>query len=280
MFYAQPNVARIQLPEVTRWRWDFGDGTTPPSPKVGREESDLREGHQYNKNGEYDVKLEVVARSANKLLATITKKIIVSDISSIQKTNQAKVILTLSGGQEGPNEPYHYQMKTIGADFYQRTSSKFVWKEEWRNSTAPSWSGDEVKFAIESTYTIKSSSGQQEHCYYLNGRITTSLEGIFLVDCYYYETFRNPNYNGTGNDWYWDTEMYLQPIPLTKISGGDRPVFQAVIKTYKNIYPYIKSAQYVEMTPDGRKIEWMPSHDESNPECTLTVGFSYVAPRQ
>ena len=96
------------------------------------------------------------------------------------------------------------------------------------------------------------------------------------MDCYYTSSFSNPNYKGGAEAWVWDDSFLLKPIPLSKISGGDKPKFQCLVNGYEQVYAYFQEGHYYEYVPKGKESHWTPMYVESLPGSSLTVTFSAV----
>ncbi len=277
VFKVKPSVALEQLPVNASWQWDFGDAT-PVDTKVGRTEPYLTTGHRYARNGDYQIKVSLVDLTTNKALATVTKGFIVSDIVSIKRVNHLQLILKLSGMTEitdakGLPEPSQVNMRTFNEELFRKQPWTFEWTNEWRSGSPGQWGGDEIKF--KGTYNIvrNTETGEQTTEYAVTGKITVSSEGIKLVDYYSTSDFRNPNYKGGTTGWFVETTLELNPIPITKISGGKAPKFQTRIQGYESIWGYLKSAFHHELLPNGKQNDWGPTHAPELPESDLQIVF-------
>lgn len=259
MFKANLSVALDKLPLNATWQVEFGDGT-PVETKVGREESDLLFGHRYLKNGDYQIKLSLTDPTTKQTLATATEKFIISDITSIRKTNHLQLILTLSGKTERKDTTAvpEYNLRYFNDDLKPKEPWTFEWFDELRTGSPGQWGGDEIKFKGSYKSISNVDSGTQTKEYWISGKIVVDRDGIKLVDYNHMKQFSNPNYNGTGKEWSYDYSLKLNPVPITKLVGGDSPKYQYHLQGYDQIYPYVEFATYSEHFADGKEIQWQP----------------------
>jgi hypothetical protein len=259
IFKTKINVSLDQLPQNVVWQWEFGDGT-PVETKVGRTESVLMSGHRYLKNGDYQMKLSLIDQTTKQTLATTTEQFIISDIAAIKNTNHLRLTLILSGKTESINTTAapEYSQKTFDDELYRKAPFIFEWYDEKRIGVPGQWGGDEIKFKGSYKSVVQTESGTKTKEYWITGKIMVDKDGITLVDYYYLKQFSNPNYNGTGKDWSWDYGLKVNPIPITKITGGTAPKFQYHLKGFDQIYPYIDLAIYSELLLSGKEIQWQP----------------------
>jgi hypothetical protein len=259
IFKTKLNIALDQLPQNVVWQWEFGDGT-PAETKVGRTESVLMSGHRYLKNGDYQVKLSLIDQTTKQTIATTTRQFIISDIASIKNANHLRLTLTLSGKTESKNTTAapEYNQKTFDDELYRKAPFIFEWYDEKRTGAPGQWGGDEIKFKGSFKSVVQTETGTQTKEYWITGKIVVDKDGVKLVDYYYLKQFSNPNYNGTGKDWSWDYGLKLNPIPITKITGGTAPKFQYHLKGFDQIFPYIDLATYSELLLSGKEIQWQP----------------------
>jgi hypothetical protein len=257
IFNVKPAITSGQIAPNALWQWEFGDGT-PSETKLA---SYLTVGHRYNKVGAYKIKVSLIDQATKQALATATKSFIISDIDSIKKSNHLRVMVTLSGQTEYRQGAYppEYNLKTFDSELYRKDPFTFEWYEEWRNGDAERWGGDEIKFKGDWGSVNEVESGTQTTEYWMSGKIVVTTEGMKLVDYYYYKKFDNPAYKGTDKEWMYDYQLNLNPIPLTKVTGGESPKYQFRLQGYKNIYPYIEYAGYTDNFYNSKaEIQWLP----------------------
>jgi hypothetical protein len=273
MFKAKPNVALNQIPVNTMWQWDFGDGT-PLDTKVGLTEPFLTSGHRYTKNGDYQITLSLIDLATKKPLTTTTKKMIISDIAAFKKTNHLRLTLAISGMAERQDvTEFESSMKTFDAEAYSKEPYNLEWFGEWRMGSPGDWRGDEIKFKSSYQLISKTETGDQTKNYSMSGKILVNTDGMQLVDFKYSQDLSNPNYKGTAGYWRYEYALEMNPMPITKINGGNSPKFQYHLKGYDQVYPITKYVFYGETFPTGKIIEWYPEEidDLTGSDFQLTV---------
>ena len=237
-FTAKPNIPPAQLPPDTAWKWDFNDGTAPFISTYSTERF-LIASHAYKKSGDYNIKLSLIDKTTKEELVTTTKKVTVSDLASMIKTNRVQITLKIYGVIEGDGPGLGTTLKSFGFTFYDQLPWTFKWQSD------SSFVGTYIN-------TSNTSRGIQATTQDVVGSMSLSPDGIKLTKLIFQDDFINPDYGGPGKDWRYDYVVELQNIPLTKTSAGDYPKFQYRVQG-KDVAQYVLKSYYKEWFANGQQ---------------------------
>jgi PKD repeat protein len=250
-FKVKSNVSPELLPQNTVWKWDFGDDSQPVT-KVGRTAADLVCGHNYYKNGGFNVKVSLVDKTSGQVLATTTKSIVVDDSASIRKTDLFKIGLRVYGTEE-------YGMVTNGVYQKQGTQDTHIvggatFPREYAIPTLQQTFVWKDGGAFEATWKniATTSRGTQTTIMNVQGHIAVTPEGIQLYSCTYNYSMSFPNYEGKGIEWKVTEKWDLKDILLTKNAWGEKPEYLFRLEG-KNIAQHIIKLTSEEYSPSGSK---------------------------
>jgi len=251
IFKVKPSTAPELIPENTAWKWDFGDDSQPVT-KVGRIEADLVCGHNYYKNGSFNVKVSLVDKTSGQVLATTTESIVVDDSASIRKTNIFKIGLRVYGTEE-------YGLVTSGVYRKQGTQDTHIvggatFPREYTTSDLQQtyvWK-DGGRFEATWINVATSWRGIQTTIINVQGHIAVTPDGIQLYSCTYNYSMSFPNYEGKGVEWKVTERWELKDILLTKNAWGEKPEYKFRLEG-KGIAQHIVTVASEEYSPNGSR---------------------------